>query len=105
MNSLTEAKDVKPVAGTRQTLRAALPTLLYVLFGGVWIVCSDLWLLRMNGYPVDSPMLSTIKGLNFILAAQYPNGGWPQGYPLEGAYHDDITLNDNAMMQIGRAHV
>jgi len=41
-----------------------------------------------------------IKGLNFILAAQYPNGGWPQGYPLEGAYHDDITLNDNAMMQI-----
>ena len=66
MNSPIEAKDVKPVAGTRQTLRAALPTLLYVLFGGVWIVCSDLWLLRMNGYPVDSPMLNTIKGLNFI---------------------------------------
>jgi PAS domain S-box-containing protein len=66
MNSPAEAKDLKPVAGTRQTLRAALPTLLYVLFGGVWIVCSDLWLLRLNGHPVDSPMLSTIKGLNFI---------------------------------------
>lgn len=41
-----------------------------------------------------------IKGLNFILAAQYPNGGWPQVYPLEGAYHDDITFNDDAMTRI-----
>jgi PelA/Pel-15E family pectate lyase len=40
------------------------------------------------------------KGLNFILQAQYPNGGWPQVYPIEGGYHDDITLNDNAMTQI-----
>jgi PelA/Pel-15E family pectate lyase len=41
-----------------------------------------------------------IKGLNFILAAQFPNGGWPQVYPLEGAYHDDITFNDDAMTRI-----
>lgn len=41
-----------------------------------------------------------IKGLNFILAAQYPNGGWPQVYPLEGGYHDDITFNDDAMTRI-----
>ena len=41
-----------------------------------------------------------IKGLNFILAAQYPNGGWPQVYPLEGGYHDDITFNDGAMTHI-----
>jgi len=41
-----------------------------------------------------------IKGLNFIFAAQYPNGGWPQGYPLEGDYHDNITFNDDAMTHI-----
>lgn len=41
-----------------------------------------------------------IKGLNFILAAQYPNGGWPQVYPLEGGYHDHITFNDDAMTRI-----
>lgn len=41
-----------------------------------------------------------LKGLNFILAAQYPNGGWPQVYPLEGGYHDDITFNDGAMTRI-----
>lgn len=41
-----------------------------------------------------------IKGLNFILTAQFPNGGWPQVYPLEGDYHDDITFNDDAMTRI-----
>lgn len=41
-----------------------------------------------------------VKGLKFILAAQYPNGGWPQVYPLEGDYHDDITFNDGAMPRI-----
>lgn len=41
-----------------------------------------------------------IKGLNFILSAQFPNGGWPQVYPLEGGYHDDITFNDDAMTHI-----
>lgn len=41
-----------------------------------------------------------IKGLDFIFAAQYPNGGWPQVYPLEGGYHDNITFNDDAMTHI-----
>jgi PelA/Pel-15E family pectate lyase len=41
-----------------------------------------------------------IRGLNFILAAQYPNGGWPQVYPLEGDCHDHITFNDDAMTRI-----
>ena len=29
--------------------------------------------------------------------SQYPNGGWPQVWPLEGGYHDAITINDDAM--------
>lgn len=41
-----------------------------------------------------------LKGLEFILAAQFPNGGWPQVYPLEGGYHDNITFNDDAMTRI-----
>ena len=41
-----------------------------------------------------------IKGLKFIFAAQYPNGGWPQVYPIEGKYHDDITFNDDAMTHV-----
>ncbi len=39
-------------------------------------------------------------GLDYIFAAQYPNGGWPQVWPLQGGYHDAITYNDNAMINI-----
>jgi PelA/Pel-15E family pectate lyase len=35
-----------------------------------------------------------------VLAAQYPNGGWPQVYPLEGGYHDNITFNDDATTHV-----
>ncbi|TFG50983.1 MAG: pectate lyase [Candidatus Brocadiia bacterium] len=40
---------------------------------------------------------SFIKGLDYLLMAQYDNGGWPQRYPLSGDYGDLITLNDDAM--------
>jgi PelA/Pel-15E family pectate lyase len=41
-----------------------------------------------------------VRGLDYVLAAQYPNGGWPQVWPLSGGYHDAITYNDNAMCNI-----
>lgn len=37
------------------------------------------------------------RGLQLILTAQYPNGGWPQNFPLTGGYHDHITYNDKLM--------
>jgi PelA/Pel-15E family pectate lyase len=40
------------------------------------------------------------RGLNYLLQAQFPNGGWPQVYPLQGSYHDAITYNDGAMVNI-----
>jgi PelA/Pel-15E family pectate lyase len=39
-------------------------------------------------------------GLVYIYTAQYPNGGWPQVFPLDGGYHDEITFNDNAMINV-----
>lgn len=41
-----------------------------------------------------------IKGIDFILAAQFDNGGWPQYYPLENKYSRHITFNDGAYMGI-----
>jgi len=41
-----------------------------------------------------------LRGVNYLLAAQYPNGGWPQVWPLEGGYHDAITFNDDAMYNV-----
>ncbi|WP_338760390.1 pectate lyase [Massilia sp. METH4] len=42
---------------------------------------------------------SFVRGVNYLLDAQYPNGGFPQVYPLQGGYHDAITYNDNAFAQ------
>lgn len=39
-------------------------------------------------------------GLHYIFAAQYPNGGFPQIYPLAGSYHDNVTFNDDAMAHV-----
>ncbi|HEX4065438.1 MAG TPA: pectate lyase [Acidobacteriaceae bacterium] len=40
------------------------------------------------------------RGILYLLQAQFPNGGWPQVWPLEGGYHDAITYNDDAMTQV-----
>ncbi|HSY19347.1 MAG TPA: pectate lyase [Candidatus Acidoferrales bacterium] len=40
------------------------------------------------------------RGIHYILAAQYPNGGWPQVWPLQGGYHDTITVNDDAVLNL-----
>ena len=37
------------------------------------------------------------RGIEYLLAAQFPNGGWPQVWPLEGGYHDAVTFNDGAV--------
>ena len=41
-----------------------------------------------------------LRGLDYLLAAQYPNGGWPQYYPLRRGYHRHITFNDDAMVGV-----
>lgn len=40
------------------------------------------------------------RGLNYLEAAQYPNGGWPQFYPLKKGYYSHITYNDNAIVNV-----
>lgn len=40
------------------------------------------------------------KGLGYILGGQYPNGGWPQFWPVRTGYQNHITYNDNAMVNI-----
>ena len=38
-----------------------------------------------------------LRGLEYLLAAQYANGGWPQFFPLKGDYSRFVTYNDDAM--------
>lgn len=41
-----------------------------------------------------------LNGLDYLLAAQYENGGWPQFYPLKKGYYSHITYNDDSMVNI-----
>ncbi|HQU86561.1 MAG TPA: pectate lyase [Pyrinomonadaceae bacterium] len=39
-------------------------------------------------------------GLDFLLASQYQNGGFPQYFPLKTGYYTHITFNDDAMIGV-----
>jgi pectate lyase len=41
-----------------------------------------------------------LTGFDHILKAQYPNGGWPQYFPLSKQYHRHITFNDDTMVRL-----
>lgn len=40
------------------------------------------------------------RGLKYLFDAQYPNGGWPQRFPLQENYGRHITFNDDAMLGV-----
>ena len=40
------------------------------------------------------------RGLDYILDAQYPTGGWPTVHPPGTQYHRHITFNDGAMVRL-----
>ena len=50
--------------------------------------------------PNDATKAAIERGIDYLFAAQAPNGGWPQCFPLEGGYHDEITLNDDAFVHV-----
>ncbi|NUN70436.1 MAG: pectate lyase [Bacteroidetes bacterium] len=45
---------------------------------------------------------AVIRGIEFILSAQYPNGGFPQFFPDTSGYRKYITYNDGAMLGVVR---
>lgn len=42
---------------------------------------------------------SFLRGYEYLLKAQYPNGGWPHRFPAKG-YHAHITFNDNTTYNV-----
>ena len=57
------------------------------------------FLARLDGVQPDARYRAAFsRALSYILDAQYPNGCWPQVYPLQGGYHDNATFNDDAIV-------
>lgn len=44
--------------------------------------------------------VAALRGIDYLLDAQYPNGGWPQYYPRLKGYYRRITYNDGAMVGV-----
>ncbi|MCX2838245.1 pectate lyase [Salinimicrobium sp. MT39] len=44
--------------------------------------------------------IAFLEGVDYLLEAQYSNGGWPQFYPLKKGYYGHITYNDEAMIGV-----
>ena len=42
------------------------------------------------------------RGIDYLIASQYENGGFPQFYPLKKGYYSHITFNDDAMIGVLR---
>ena len=51
---------------------------------------------------IDAHKSGFFKGLDFLFAIQYENGGFPQYYPLKKDYSRYVTYNDNAMINVLR---
>tara|TARA_Y100001970_G_scaffold261373_1_gene344435 strand:+ start:7864 stop:8922 length:1059 start_codon:yes stop_codon:yes gene_type:complete len=43
---------------------------------------------------------SFLQGVDYLIDAQYENGGWPQCYPIIKGYQENITFNDSAMIGV-----
>jgi PelA/Pel-15E family pectate lyase len=55
---------------------------------------------QLPGAKGDPYRAAFLKGVRYLLQAEFPDGGWPQVYPLQGGYHDALTLNDDAMLEV-----
>ena len=52
-----------------------------------------------SGADGDRYRAAFLQGIRYLLEAELPSGGWPQVYPLQGGYHDALTLNDDTMIK------
>lgn len=43
---------------------------------------------------------AALRGIEYLLDAQYDNGGWPMIYPLQRGYYSHITFNDGSMIGV-----
>jgi PelA/Pel-15E family pectate lyase len=53
---------------------------------------------RVTREPADLDAFN--RALEYCFASQYPDGGWPQRFPIQDNYGARITFNDDAMIHV-----
>lgn len=90
---LTETRS--DISETTIDNRTTYPQIAYL---GRLITASLLKSAPPNNFPKYKDAFN--KGLDYLLASQYDNGGFPQFFPLKKGYYSHITLNDDAMVGV-----
>ncbi len=90
---LTETRS--DVSETTIDNRTTYPQIAYL---GRLITASLLKSAPPNNFPKYKDAFN--KGLDYLLASQYDNGGFPQFFPLKKGYYSHITFNDDAMVGV-----
>ncbi len=90
-----EVDTTKPYEGDREKLRAT--------FDDRATTDELRFLARMCEHNEEQAYREAFsRGLDYILQAQYANGGWPQRHPPGRNYPRYVTFNDNAMVRLMR---
>jgi len=84
---------IQPYKGDRRGLQGTFDN--GATFGELRFLARSYQATRNNPY-----RRAFLKGLDHVLRAQYPSGGWPQLYPPGKGYHRHVTFNDGAMVNI-----
>lgn len=93
MRAILTSKQVKNVLKTKH--------ILHTTFDNATTFTHIYYLAQVyTASKIDKYKDACLKGIDFILSAQYANGGWPQYYPLQNNYSRHITFNDEAYMGI-----
>ncbi len=91
----------KAVAAPQRQKLAAHPDEPYATIDNSATYTQLFFLARMIGNHAEPRYVASFeRGLDYLLEAQYDNGGWPQFYPLLKGYYSRITYNDDAMIGV-----
>lgn len=93
MRAILTPEQINDIVGSRSVLHTTFDN--GTTYTHVYYLAQVYTLTKIEKYKT-----ACLKGIDFILEAQYPNGGWPQYYPLEKGYSRHITFNDGAYMGI-----
>ena len=61
---------------------------------------AEAYLLTADSTQKQTFLASFTKAMTFLQNLQYPTGGFAQVYPRRGQYSDNVTYNDNAMVNV-----
>lgn len=102
MSAMLTQKEKQTLAASKSDVSETTidnrTTYTQIAFLGKVITASLLKTTAPNNFPKYKEAFN--RGVDYLLASQYENGGFPQFFPLKNGYYTRITFNDDAMIGV-----